>query len=390
MGNVLKQARERHLDLRTGRYTYNSGSFWDDNNELTSHLMFDLGSENPVDPSISREECAAMMPEVTALTVTSKPNTPSLYNTTPNVLLGHAPYLTYVHISRVNGFDIPIIERMFPLLQGAAVHLHWNHLRVLGERNPSVFQNVSSLNLEMTDHGGVTPESLRFLHEWASSGHALELDLNIEKWTGPLQTMFSEFDCPTIHNEGLTRLHISVGEMDPDMFETKFNCWNRFIRNRTKVRVTIKNVPRTTRRTVTWLSEMLKSVMKKSGDVLVSITLCCDKPDWHNIIDPLVVRFVGLERDAYLRAKDLEYVVLPPDYVVDDDWEDKIFSKLHITVNVPAGLPHALLPHNTNRRKWTTFTNDLEITLFLYSRVVIDMQEGQTCEESNIKKRQRE
>ena len=373
MENALEQARERHTYLQTGRYTYNPGSFRDsvdaNNAPKQSHLVFDLTTANPEDMSMSREEYRDILPKLRTLTLTSEPNTPSLYAHTPNVLLGFAPYLRFVNICRVNRFDIPIIEKMFPLLKKAMVQLHLDQLQMLTERNPSSFQNVSKLKMDITDYDSV--ESLRLLHEWASSNYNLELDLYIRKWTVPLQNQFSQLS-DSLHShkynkKGLSRFSIMIGEIE--VFNTKSDFWNRFISETTEVMIYIKNVPHTTRSTVTWLSEMLNNFMKSSSDVMIFMTLHCDDPDWKELIDPLLVHFVERVRDAYLKANNLQVI---PDRLADN-WERSVFSQLHITLNVPvlACVPH----HNTNRNKWTAFTRELEQGLFNKSRVDVTVHQ---------------
>ena len=372
MGNALKQHRERHTVLRSDRYTYNPGSTLnslDADSWHMVHLDFDLSTANPEDRSISREWYQSIMPNLYSLTLTSEPNTPSLYNTTPNVLLGLAPNLQYVKIIRVNRLDISSIEKMFPLLHNAQVHLHLDQLQTLTKRNPASFQNVTTLKVDVANHDGVTLDSLVVLHEWASSNYMLKLDLKIQKWTVPLQNVFSQLsESLHIHQDnqnGLNQFFLHIDEIEEPVFETKFDFWNRFIRDTTTVVITIKAVPHTTHKTVGWLSELLDRFMKTSSKVNVKVTLWCDTPDWPDMIDPLFVHFVERQQDAYLRARYLHTI---PTHL-PNDWETHILSHLIVAVHV---MDATYTPRqNTNRKEWTGFTTELEDALFSKKRVVI-------------------
>ena len=186
-----------------------------------------------------------------------------------------------------------------------------------------------------------------------------------------LQNVFSELsESLYIHQhdqKGLDHLYLRIGDIEEPVFETKFDFWNRFIQDTTKVVITIKAVPRTTHQTVRWLSELLDRFMKKSSNVTVTMTLCCDTPDWPDMIDPLLVHFVERQQDAYLKARSLHTI---PTHL-PENWETHILSRLHVTVRV-TDATHTPR-QNTNRKEWTGFTAELENALFSETRVLINV-----------------
>ena len=391
MGNVLKQAQQRHIDLRSGRCGYNLGSFWDavyseSANRLTN-LRFDLSTANPYDLPLSKEEYRDALPNLRTITLTSEPNIPTLYNTTPRVLLAHAPHLTYLDISRVNRFDLLVIERLFPLLKDVTVRLQLDQLQLLCERNPSVFRTVSTLKLDVANDCRSTPASWRLLYEWASSDYMLALALYIPKWTASLQTVVSEL-CSSVRPHtyratGLDAFSLHLKEIDHQVFEPNFAVWNCFISKNTKVQIFLKHVYQTTRPTVTWLDAMLNNFMKNQSDVLINMTLHCDTCDWKEIIDPLLVHYVEHVREAYLEANELE--VIPTELI--NDCAKRTLLELKITLNVTNPIPS----QNTKRKTRNPFTDDdLGCALFVQSRVSVTVHERREPEyEETPTKKQR-
>ena len=377
MGNVLKQAQQRHTDLRSGRYMYNPGSFWDvvysDTAMRRTNLHFDMSTANPDDALLSTQEYRDLLPNIRSITLKSEPNVPSLYNITPNVLIAHAPHLTYLDIAHVNHFDLPVIEGLFPHLQYATVRLHLDQFQRLSERNPSVFQMVSALMVYVPHNDRITSDSWWLLREWAYSHDLLALKLHVQKWTASLQIMLSELSAsvhPHIYGtNGLDMFQLTLDEIDDRVVEPNFDVWNCFISNTTKVQIIIKYVYNITQSTMTWLDATLNNFMKNHSDVLICMTLHCVVCDWKELIDPLLRHYVEHVRDAYLKANNLQ--VLPAELV--DDCAKRTLLKLKITLNVENPIPH----RNTNQNTRNPFADNdpVRAALFIQSHLSIDVTE---------------
>ena len=316
MGNVLQQARNPHTDYHTGRYIYHPGSFTEQINDVTfretlndtGHLTFDLSFENVEDDRIvPKPDYETLLPKIHSLDLKSEPSVPTLYNHTPNVLLYLAPHLIQTNIRDVNLIDLVAIEGIFPLLpDNAHVVLEWDHMRKLSERNHSIFDKVSVLNIHITEHNTVTVDSLVLLHEWAScTTHRRTLVLNVDHWTNAMQTVFT-FACEVIQplSNGLDSFDLFVDRIEHNVFESVDPAdvvWCRFLSTKTRVFM-ILFMPGAA---LSWLVDMLNVFKEASSHIRPRLVLECEEKDWVNMkqtMDRLLLDYVERTRDAYLSA----------------------------------------------------------------------------------------